>query len=256
MNCKGSLSFVLLLFLMNLAWTQVPQVSINKLLAERGSSVFSEVKVSNFNKIVGLQFSLSWDPKVISYKGVSAFGMDLNPVVNFGTQEILDGTLIFSWYDATLNGITLPNESVVFKIEFVVTGESLSSTVLKFGDDPAPREIVDTSYKVIQGTFTHGEISVLGASSRFSYANNDHELKIYPNPMEVYSGIEFDVETDKNVIIEIIDQQGRIVNRQKNRLNAGKQNILIYREEIPGSGLYRVLVSGENFFSTQNLMVR
>jgi len=256
MNYKGPLSFVVLLFFMNLAWSQSPEVSINKMFAERGSSVFSEVKVSHFNKIVGLQFSLSWDSKVIAFKGVSGFGMELNPAVNFGTQEINEGHLIFSWYDATLNGITLTDETTLFKIEFEVTGDNLSSTVLKFGDDPAPREIVDTSYKVIQGTFTHGEISVLGASQRNSFFRDEHELKIFPNPMDVYSGIEFEVETDKNVIIEIIDQQGRLVIRHKNRLNAGKQNIPIYREEIPGSGLYRVMVSGENFFSTQNLMVR
>jgi len=253
---KGSLSFVLLLFFMNFTWSQSPEVSINKMFAERGSSVFSEVKVSHFNKIVGLQFSLSWDPKVIGFKGVSGFGMDLNPAVNFGIQEINEGHLIFSWYDATLNGITLTDETTLFKIEFEVTGDNLSSTILKFGDDPAPREIVDTSYKAIQGTFTNGEISVLGVSPRFSLIKNEQEVKIYPNPMEEYSGIEFEVETDKNVIIEIIDQQGRLVNRQKNRLNAGKQNIPIYRGEIPGSGLYRVMVSGENFFFTQNLMVR
>ncbi len=256
MSYKGPLSFVCLFITLNIALAQVPTVGVPKISADKGSLIFSEVKVSHFNKIVGLQFSLTWDPEIIAFKGVSDFGMDLSQAVNFGIEQIMEGKLIFSWYDATLIGVTLPNETTVFKMEFEVIGDNLTSTSLIFGDDPAPREIVDTSYRAIQGTFTHGEITVLGISSGFFNRTIDQKVKIYPNPMDEVSGIEIEVETDKNIIIDIIDQQGRLVNRQKNRLNAGKQNIPLYREIVSGQGLYRVVISGENFFSTQNLMVR
>jgi hypothetical protein len=256
MNYKGPLSFVVVFLTVFRLFSQIPVISCGNVSAERGSVLFTDIKVSNFKKIVGLQFSLSWDPEVIEYKGLTAFGIELNTAINFGTQEVSDGFLIFSWYDGTLNGISLPDETILFKIEYEVIGDALSSTELRFVDQPAPREIVDTSYKAVPGTFQHGSIAVLGVSSLGMVSSINRTLKIYPNPMVEYTGIEFDIETDKHIIIDLIDQQGRVVSRQKNRLNAGKQNIALTRADVPINGMYRVVVSGENFFSTQNLMVR
>lgn len=237
---------------------QEPSITVSSVDVGSSESLIVPIKVSHFNQIVGLQFTLSWDADLIHYKSVDSFGVDLNESINFGIEQVSSGFLVFSWYDATLAGVTLPDSSVLFNIHFEVSDNYSGAIELIFGDEPAPREIVDTSYRAIPGSFIDGSVEIMTASSRYFVESYTviQDLKIYPNPIYEKSILSFYSATDLNYLIKIIDQMGRVVYQQSNRFVAGYQQIEVTKNWFPTSGLFRMVIEGEDFLITKNLLVQ
>lgn len=237
---------------------QGPSITISSVDVTESNQLEVPVKVSRFNQIVGLQFTLSWDADLIQYTSVDSFGVDLNENVNFGIEQVANGLLVFSWYDATLSGVSLPDSTVLFNIHFEVSEDYTGAIELNFGDEPAPREIVDTSYKAIPGSFIDGSVEIMMVSSRDFLESSTiiQELKIYPNPIYERGILSFYSATDLKYLIKIIDQMGRLVYQQNDRFIAGYQQIELGRRWFPSPGLFRLVIEGEDFLITKNLLVR
>jgi hypothetical protein len=237
---------------------QSPSITVSDIDVSGSSQLEVPIKVSRFNQIVGLQFTLSWDADLIQFTSVDSFGVDLNENVNFGIEQVESGFLVFSWYDATLSGVSLPDSAVLFNIHFEVNNNYTGAIELTFGDEPAPREIVDTSYKAIPGDFIDGSVEIMMVSSYdlVEASSVIQELKIYPNPIYEKSILSFYSATDLNYLIKIIDQMGRVVYQQHNRFSAGYQQIEVGRQWFPSSGLFRMVIEGKDFLITKNLLVR
>lgn len=237
---------------------QVPAITVSSFGVSEGSPIEVPVRVHHFNQIVGLQFTLSWDAEALQYVSVDSFGVALNENVNFGVEQVANGFLVFSWYDATLSGISLSDSTVLFNIHFELNSNYDGEIELNFGDEPAPREIVDTSYKAIPGNFINGTVAIMTVSSREVSETPSliQEVKIYPNPIYEKSILSFYSTTDLHYLIKIIDQMGRVVYQQKNRFIAGYQQIEVGKHWFPSAGLFRLVIEGEDFLITENLLVR
>ena len=238
---------------------QEPSITVSSFDVNEANRLDIPIRVHHFNQIVGLQFTLRWDSDLIQYVSVDSFGVDLNESVNFGVEQVTSGFLVFSWYDATLAGVTLPDSTILFNIHFEVSDNYTGEIKFNFGDEPAPREIVDTSYKAIPGNFIDGSVEIMMVSSRtFSEggSSNLQDVKIYPNPIYEKSILSLNSATDLNYLIKIIDQMGRVVYQQKNRFIAGYQQLEVGKHWFPSSGLFRMVIEGEDFLITKNLLVR
>lgn len=237
---------------------QGPSITIADIDVGESNHLVVPIKVNRFNQIVGLQFTLSWDKEVLEYSSVDSFGVELNENVNFGVEQVSSGFLVFSWYDATLSGVSLPDSAVLFNIHFGVNDDYTGAIELNFGDEPAPREIVDTSYKAIPGDFIDGFVEIMMVSSRDFLESSTiiQELKIYPNPIYERGILSFYSATDLKYLIKIIDQMGRLVYQQNDRFIAGYQQIEVGRHWFPSPGLFRLVIEGEDFLITKNLLVR
>ena len=96
-----------------------------------GSNECIPLTVGNFANLISAQFSVNWDPTILSISGVQGF----NPMVpdlnagNFGWQNfpspngIAAGVMTFSWSDNTFAGVTLPDDAIFFEICFDVIGQ-------------------------------------------------------------------------------------------------------------------------------------
>ncbi|MEZ4988260.1 MAG: hypothetical protein R2795_25070 [Saprospiraceae bacterium] len=115
------------------------------------SNICVPVIVEDFADVLSMQFSINWDPAVLSITGVQGF----NPLMpdlgsgNFGWQNfpvvntIPPGVLTFSWSDLSFTGLTLPDGATVFEICFDVLGEIGDFSPLDITNSPVPVEIVD-----------------------------------------------------------------------------------------------------------------
>jgi gliding motility-associated-like protein len=112
-----------------------------------GQQVSIDVTAFNFDAVSGLQFSNNWNPAALQFVNVS----DFNPALNLTTSNFLNstGALSFSW--SSLNGVTLGDGEVLFRLNFNVLGASAVSFsnnptfITAFAGDPAEEVSVVTT---------------------------------------------------------------------------------------------------------------
>lgn len=123
-----------------------------------GTNECVPLTVGNFVDLISAQFSVNWDPTILSISGVQGF----NPMVpdlnagNFGWQNfpapnaIAPGVMTFSWSDNTFAGVTLPDDAIFFEICFDVIGQLGDCSALDITENPVAFEVIDNNSQTIQ----------------------------------------------------------------------------------------------------------
>ena len=108
---KAGISFLMLLSLW-LAGTPkaVAQANVHfvapNMSVEPGNYFLAPIKVAGFRRIVGVQYSMNWNPEVLRFDGIMNPALNAGIPENFGLSGVESGVLTFSWYYQTLTGIT------------------------------------------------------------------------------------------------------------------------------------------------------
>jgi hypothetical protein len=114
----------------------------------KGGTVTAAVTVTNFDNVGDFQFTLQWDPTVLSYQSVGNFNSSLGVEAgDFGTPgsgEATGGQLTVLWYynvNPLLTAATVSNGTSLFTVNFAVIGSPGSSSALALVDTPTRREV-------------------------------------------------------------------------------------------------------------------
>jgi photosystem II stability/assembly factor-like uncharacterized protein len=114
--------------------------------ADQQNVVDVPVKANSFLKILSCQFTVSWDPSVLTFEGTSDYsisGIDANA---FGVDLVSDGNLIFSWNSENLEPWSAPDSTVLFNIQFKLTGAPGTSSQVLLSGKSIPIEIIGDNY--------------------------------------------------------------------------------------------------------------
>ena len=111
----------------------------------KGNEVCIPVLAQDFNEIVSMQYTMTWDPKVLKYKELRSFGLPGLSGSNFGAQATGKGILTFSWYDANVKGISYENGHKLYDVCFDAIGEAGSKAKFEFADAPVIIEITNSA---------------------------------------------------------------------------------------------------------------
>ena len=107
-----------------------------------GTTVCMPIRVNDFDNIIGLQFSLNWDPAVVQYVEARNFGLTGVNDASFGEGQTDAGTLTFNWIDMSLDGVTLVDGTSIFDVCFQVIGGAGTSTNISFTNTPTQTEVI------------------------------------------------------------------------------------------------------------------
>lgn len=112
-------------------------------VADEGELVCLDLRVEDFTDILGIRFSINFDPGVVSYQSIqnlnsSVTGLDLG---DFDTNQSGMGIITFNWSNGqpcmgAISGVTLPDDAILFSICFLATGEYGNHTWVEITDDP------------------------------------------------------------------------------------------------------------------------
>ena len=118
-------------------------LTIEHVNVDQGEQVCLEVTTTNFIDILGMQFSINYDPEILHFESVGNFNLDgLNAnYFSFPPSGTAPGTITMSWLDNSLEGVTLPDNTILFEMCFEVIGNS--NTTIDFSNSPTPIEITD-----------------------------------------------------------------------------------------------------------------
>ena len=137
----------------------IVELYMDSLQSTSGSQVSMPVYVNGFTDIISFQGSITFDASLLSYLSISNFNIPGLSALNFGTTQTGQGILTYSWYDASLQGLTVTDSIQLFSIDFTVIGLSGQSGVVSFSNSPTSLEIVDNSLNVLSTIYSDGFIA-------------------------------------------------------------------------------------------------
>ena len=107
-----------------------------------GELVCVDVTVDGFDELIGMQYSMNWDPAILQFEDViptenlrnlnkSDFGTPDNP--NIGPGRL---TVSWTYLDPNNLGESIPDGTSIFQVCFRVVGDCEQSTDFEFNDNP------------------------------------------------------------------------------------------------------------------------
>ncbi len=130
-----------------------------------GASVTVPVVVSSFVNVDTAQFTLTWDPTVLSYVSIGNFNPALHGLSgDFGTNDTLTGVgnLTVAWDESSGGVDTLTDGATMFTVTFTAIGAGGSTTAVSFAGTPTAKAVTVNS---VDATFvsSNGSVSINSA---------------------------------------------------------------------------------------------
>ncbi len=130
--------------------------------AAEGSSVCIPVRANNFTDIVSFQFSVNWDPTVLSYTGATS----LNPNIpglrpgSISSSNAGELAVLYPFAQGT-SPETLADSSILFQLCFDIVGLCDESSIVELTSTPVPVDVYNSqSAQPIGLTSNDGQIDV------------------------------------------------------------------------------------------------
>lgn len=125
-----------------------------------GGQAVCPVRVRDFIEMISIQGTVEWDTAVATFNTVQQFGLTGMSAASFGTTFTPGGQLTFSWDDASLQGVTVPDSTVIFAIRYDLVGPAGSQTPVDFTGLITQLEFTDTSLAPIGYTTLSGLVEI------------------------------------------------------------------------------------------------
>lgn len=133
--------------------------------APTGSDIKMTVTVKDFKDIVSMGYSLDWDPTCLELNATTPVELPANNLLTGLTLGSFNspsqGCLIVFWFDSEANGITLPDDYVLFTVNFKVLGTSGVCKV-NFGSKcmSSTAEILNVNGTSLPLNFCSGDVTI------------------------------------------------------------------------------------------------
>lgn len=253
---KVALLLSLCIFMAGQALSQVDFFCSQDTIPLNQTNYSASVNVSDFNEIVGTQFTFTWDSTVLSYTGVSDLAPFLGEIEHFGDDKSSSGILRFAWFNDALTGVSLADSSQLFTVNFQVIGEGGKSTSLAFKDSPTVREVVDTSYEAVAAIFNDGLVYLNPVSQLKELSAALRVERIQPNPIRQDNpNIYYYTKKTDALLVRVVGIDGQIIYQAKHSANAGQGRIQLNRSIFGQAGMYVVILQTDQYFTAQKLIV-
>lgn len=124
------------------------------------SSFCLPMTAEGFVDILSMQFSVNWDPAVLTYQSVQHAKLPNVGVNNFGTHITDKGQLTFLWFDMNLQPQTIANGNPVFELCFTATGAPGTSSKVKISSIPTAKEVTNKNKEFLNLSHSGNVITV------------------------------------------------------------------------------------------------
>lgn len=136
-------------------------LALGNVSGKAGEQVCLPCSVADFRSILSIQYTLEWDPALLTFQRIQNFKLPGFGEQNFGTPLAAQGKLTCVWIDESLRGVNLPDGSPIFELCFTVNPDAKSKTVpVRFTEFPTPFESVNLQEQVLTISPKNGSIKV------------------------------------------------------------------------------------------------
>lgn len=129
-------------------------------VGRKGDLIFVDVNVSDFEKIVSMQYSMNFDPTVLQFEKVQNIKLKDLSTENFGLKEVSKGNLLMAWYDQSVQGINLPDGTNIYQVVFRVIGENSAKSKIRFSGKPIVTEVMKADGTPVYFNKVNGSVTL------------------------------------------------------------------------------------------------
>jgi hypothetical protein len=129
-----------------------------------GDTVEMDIQVEDFTEMTSLQFSLSWDNTKMQIKDIVFVNEALADNMLFGEYDETSDVLTVSWFDQTVAGVSLDDNSLMLTVKFATTaGDNQVLSMVTFEDNPTMRElsaIENGNIEIVDGVWNNSMVMI------------------------------------------------------------------------------------------------
>ncbi len=139
-------------------------VIANETVAQ-GQMVCVGVTTDQFTDIIGMQFTIGYDPAALTFSSLASLNLDGLSQANFGTPDTGtdDGVVTLSWTDNTFAGVSVPNGTQIFEVCFIASGPAGTSGI-NFQATPVGLEVIDVNDQTVVTSTQNGSVTITGGT--------------------------------------------------------------------------------------------
>jgi hypothetical protein len=198
-----------------------------------GNQITYDVSTGNFTEMVAMQYSITYDPDVLSFVALENLNLLALDAGDFNTN--IPGSVLNVWLEPTLQGVSLDDGTVIYQIVFeMLDGEP---GVVCFSEDPVVSEFIKktielTSFTVVddchsepfQILLTISSLQDIASRYGMSIANPAHSQKI-----------SFSLEEDHALEFKLFDLAGRqLLSFARSEYQSGNNALEVGTTLLPG----------------------
>ena len=135
---------------------------VSSATGDNGDQVSIDITTTNFERMVGLQFSVFWDPDVLSFSSLSNLNGDIGlSMSSFSLDNgniVIPGELQLSW--DSQSAPSLDDGAVLFTINLDVVGSPCDETAISIDDPSNPFQTIDVLQLDEGGNFIEADFTL------------------------------------------------------------------------------------------------
>ena len=139
-------------------------LTIEDTTVDPGDNFCLEITTMNYSDVVGMAFTVTYDPNQLQYIDATNFNSNVNL---FGAANVANpqpGFITVNYFENNLNPINLADGSVLFELCFEALGSGTSSD-LHITSDITQIEFSDSNQDVIDFSYEEGTVDITGVFS-------------------------------------------------------------------------------------------
>ncbi len=222
------------------------QLRVDDVELQPGKRVSIDVTAANFNEMVGMQYSMEFDPQQMDFVEMQPGKLKIDPS-NYNAQMAEQGVLTFSW-NILDNPVTLKGEEVLFTLVF--TGkEQVKNPLLKISSAVTSAEGYDAKGRDYEIALRYESSAIAKALPFRLYQNS-------PNPFKEETEIRFDLPEDMNVQLTFYTDNGKIIKKVIIDGQQGENKLVVASKDLGEKGrvIYYQLDS-EDYTATKKMIL-
>jgi len=207
-----------------------------------GQEVRIPVKTNSNSELSGLQFTLSFDPDLLSLTSIDPAAMNVNDQ-NVGFNRINEGIITISWNDATSVGFK--TDQTLFNLTFMAKENGSTEDLIQINSDVTKAEAYDLNVQIMNVIW-----EVDGRTANHDFALHQNA----PNPFKETTIIGFDLPMATFATITVHDITGKVVKVANINGVKGYNTLELNKAELSSGVMYYSLKAGE-FTATKKMVV-
>ena len=223
--------------------------------APSGDSVFVNLNGAGFENIQNMQFTITWDPTIMEFRGwqstMEILGLEAS---SFSTRFVDEGKLTFAHSIAP--GAVTFTDSTLFALKFRMIGLDGQTSSLNITGDPLPILVTDNQFQP-QNVNTESATVTIGMSTSVGdLINRQDALRPNrPNPFKDFTIIPFVLEESGPITLDIFNHTGVRVFSHNGNYSPGNHQVKVMSSDLGASGLYYYQIVTKNGRSTRPMIL-
>ena len=199
---------------------------------ETGKEYTIPIKATDFEELLGYQFTLEFDNQALDFLGIEKGVLDDLDENNFGFSHLNKGLITTNWINQ--NNTKLKEGATLFKLKFKANGSTEIKDLIKINSEIINAEAYDLGFKILNIELLFNKNKV---DNNLIYQYSKLHQNI-PNPFGESTLIGFETRVDGNCELTIFNTNGSCILAKKISAIRGYNKTIINKHEIGESGIY------------------